>query len=63
VFASPSYTPVNLKKGRADTPPAPCYPDICFAVDHEDQAFDSMVCGWPQATARASLREVHWDAF
>lgn len=43
VYASPSQTPVNLRKARADAPPQPCYPNVCFAVDHEDEAFDAMV--------------------
>eukprot|EP00967_Tisochrysis_lutea_P137339 scaffold246334_cov19-Tisochrysis_lutea.AAC.3 len=43
VFASPSYTPINLRRARADALPQPCYPDVCFVVDHEDEAFETMV--------------------
>mmetsp|Transcript_12782 Transcript_12782/g.34850 ORF Transcript_12782/g.34850 Transcript_12782/m.34850 type:complete len:349 (+) Transcript_12782:64-1110(+) len=47
VFASPSYTPINLRRARADALPQPCYPDVCFVVDHEDEAFETMVIEHP----------------
>ncbi|KAF5841896.1 hypothetical protein DUNSADRAFT_10333 [Dunaliella salina] len=47
VYASPSYMPINLTRARADALPQPCYPDICFVVDHEDEAFETMVIEHP----------------
>lgn len=44
VYASPTITAVNLDSSRADeSNPQPCYPDICFAVDNFDNAFENMV--------------------
>lgn len=44
VYASTTITAVNLDSSRADASnPQPCYPDICFAVDNFDNAFDDLV--------------------
>lgn len=44
VYASTTVTAVNLDSSRAkDATPQPCYPDICFAVDNFDNAFEDLV--------------------
>lgn len=44
VYASTTVTAVNLDSSRAkDANPQPCYPDICFAVDNFDNAFEDLV--------------------
>jgi hypothetical protein len=44
VFASPTETAVNLDSSRAEASnPATCYPQICFAVDNFEDAFEEMV--------------------
>lgn len=46
VYASTTVTAVNLadSSSRAkDSNPQPCYPDICFAVDNFDNAFEDLV--------------------
>jgi hypothetical protein len=44
VFASTSVTAVNLDSSRAkESTPQPCYPDVCFAVDNFDDAFEDLV--------------------
>lgn len=44
VYASTTITAVNIDSSRADASnPEPCYPDICFAVDNFDKAFDDLV--------------------
>lgn len=44
VYASTTVTAVNLDSSRAkDSNPQPCYPDICFAVDNFDNAFEDLV--------------------
>jgi hypothetical protein len=44
VFASPYHVPVNLDSSKTQTAsPAPCYPDVSFAVDNFQDAFESMV--------------------
>jgi hypothetical protein len=44
VYASTTVTAVNLDSSRAEaSTPQPCYPDICFAVDNFDNAFEDLV--------------------
>ncbi|WIA11975.1 hypothetical protein OEZ85_012057 [Tetradesmus obliquus] len=44
VYASTTVTAVNLDSSRAEASnPQPCYPDICFAVDNFDNAFQELV--------------------
>jgi hypothetical protein len=44
VYACTTVTAVNLDSSRAkDSNPQPCYPDICFAVDNFDNAFEDLV--------------------
>lgn len=44
VYASTTVTAVNLDSSRAEASnPQPCYPDICFAVDNFDNAFQDLV--------------------
>ncbi len=44
VYASPTVTAVNLDSSRAsDATPLPCYPNICFAVDNFEDAFEELV--------------------
>ncbi|KAF6250398.1 hypothetical protein COO60DRAFT_1647137 [Scenedesmus sp. NREL 46B-D3] len=44
VYASTTVTAVNLDSSRAEASnPQPCYPDICFAVDNFDNAFEDLV--------------------
>jgi len=44
VFATTTVTAVNLDSSRAEaSQPRPCYPDICFAVDNFDNAFEDLV--------------------
>ncbi len=49
VYASPTRTAVNLDDSRGDAAqPEPCYPNICFAVDNFNDAFDDLVGGRKQ---------------
>lgn len=44
VFASTTITAVNLDSSRVEASnPQQCYPDICFAVDNFDNAFEELV--------------------
>lgn len=44
VYASPTITAVNLDSSRTGAAaPVPCYPDVCFAVDSFDDAFEHLV--------------------
>ena len=47
VYASPSRTPVHLgsSKSGAHSEPEPSYPEICFAIDNFDDAFEDVVGG------------------
>eukprot|EP00882_Tetradesmus_deserticola_P012175 GHRQ01012900.1.p1 GENE.GHRQ01012900.1~~GHRQ01012900.1.p1 ORF type:complete len:367 (+),score=137.12 GHRQ01012900.1:584-1684(+) len=44
VYASITEIAVNMDSSRAEaSTPQPCYPDICFAVDNFDNAFEDLV--------------------
>ncbi|KXZ56240.1 hypothetical protein GPECTOR_1g209 [Gonium pectorale] len=42
VFASPMAADVNLEGARSGKPPLVCYPDVSFAVDNFEDAFEDM---------------------
>ena len=45
VYASTTKSQLNLDKRRANDPnPTVTYPDISFAVDNFEEAFESLVC-------------------
>lgn len=49
VHASPTVTVVNLDNSKhAAADPQPCYPNICFAVDDFESAFEEVVLTHPQ---------------
>jgi hypothetical protein len=53
VYASTTVTAVNLDSSRAEASnPQPCYPDICFAVDNFDNAFEDLVGSCKQQHAQ-----------
>ncbi|KAG2486926.1 hypothetical protein HYH03_014425 [Edaphochlamys debaryana] len=47
VYASPMAAQVNLDDAKAGQPPAPCYPDVCFAVDNFEDGFQDLVLSRP----------------
>lgn len=61
VFATTTVMAVNLDSSRAEaSQPRPCYPDICFAVDNFDNAFEDLVrqtAAAEQAAAAAQTRQ------
>ena len=57
VYASTTVTAVNLDSSRAkDATPQPCFPDICFAVDNFDNAFEDLVSCSSLSQTRSELR-------
>jgi hypothetical protein len=56
VYASPTRTAVNLDDSRGDAAqPEPCYPNICFAVDNFNDAFEDLVGGGQQRGQQATV--------
>ncbi|PNH05137.1 hypothetical protein TSOC_008639 [Tetrabaena socialis] len=47
VFASPMCSEVNLDDAKAGRPPRACYPDVCFAVDNFEEAFQDTILSRP----------------
>ncbi|GLI65449.1 hypothetical protein VaNZ11_008829 [Volvox africanus] len=43
VFASPMAADVNLEDAKSGQSPQACYPDVCFAVDNYEDAFQDVV--------------------
>ncbi|GLC33186.1 hypothetical protein PLESTB_000361500 [Pleodorina starrii] len=43
VFASPMAADVNLEEAKSGRPPTACYPDVCFAVDNYEDAFQDVI--------------------
>ncbi|GFR47092.1 hypothetical protein Agub_g8662, partial [Astrephomene gubernaculifera] len=47
VYASPMAAAVNLDDVKKGKPPQPCYPEVCFAVDNFEDAFQDMILSRP----------------
>ncbi|GIL75986.1 hypothetical protein Vretifemale_5668 [Volvox reticuliferus] len=43
VYASPMAADVNLEEAKSGQSPQACYPDVCFAVDNYEDAFQDVI--------------------